>query len=720
MTKPLTTVVSLVALALSSWAAAPALADECPNAALRQGLSSALPDCRAYELVTPDSNHDVFGLSPGGRLSVDGSRFGYQTIDAPDHASSASAMNIVVAKRDPVTGWSGVSIAPPMKTPVGAFNAEQSFGVSPDLTSVFVNTDQPLTPEPPSGLNSFVGSPERGYHDLTKVGVPFFPLFNTYAGGNGMSWGNADFSKMVFVPAPPQLPIDPLSGYNTYYWSQETGLRLVGILPDGTPAPEGAGLPAGVLEAVSEDGSDILFLSGGKLYLRIDGSSTVEIGPQKIVSGVVHASDVAGVTPDGSKVIFTSFAALTADANTGPTHEGRDIYSYDVPSGHLTDLTPDSNPEDPEGAKVGNIVAATPDGAYLYFTAAGDLAAGHTAGHLSLYVWHEGRIDFLANADGIDTDLSPSGPSGFGVTPDGRHLLFASTKPLSSYDNADPVTGAPHREVYEATLGAGIECVSCRVDGTPPTAESVVPIYHAMGMGKIRVISDDGSRAFFESEDAVVPQATSGLRQVFEYSHGKVSPLTRVDGSETGAFLDTSASGDDVFLATYDELLPNPAGGDDAIYDARVGGGLPTASRETCSGDGCQGAATAALVLPVAATIDLTGNEASQTPVRPSAPARITVEKVKAIVGAGASLKVRVSGSGRLRLSGAGLQSKGSAASKAQTLTVRVLLTGAATKTLKARRAYRTIARLTFLASSGKSSTVMLPLTFTTSSRKGR
>ena len=122
----------------------------------------------------------------------------------------------------------------------------------------------------------------------------------------------------------------------------------------------------------------------------------------------------------------------------------------------------------------------------------------------------------------------------FYVTPDGQHTVFASTDSLTGYDNDDPVTGQPHAEVFESTLGAGIQCASCRPDGAPPTADSVLPFG---GVGATPVANTDGSRVFFQSTDAILPRTSNGLQKVFEYSNGKVSLLSPADGISNAEYL---------------------------------------------------------------------------------------------------------------------------------------------------------------------------------------
>jgi hypothetical protein len=716
---------ALVGALATAGAPAALAADACPNATLRIGASAALPECRAYELVSPDANHAALGLTPSGLSSTGGNSMIYQVIDAPDNAQSASTFNVVRATRDPARGWSGVSLAPPVKVPQGAFTSSKTWAFAKDFTTSFVISDQPLTSDAQTGANEFVGSNEKGYQLLTPIPTPVIGFVDIYP-PTDFSWGNSDFSNVYFNPAVAQLSSDPLPAGNTYAWSRSKGLRLVGILPDGTPAP-GASLSGGLLQPASEDGSHVLFRvadpndvdptdgSQNELYLRNDDAHTIDLGSITITGGDPTRSDATGITADGSTVLFSSRAELTGDANTGPSQQGRDLYKYDTASGHLSDLTVDAG--DVNGATVRNVLGVAADGSRIYFTADGNLAAGHTPGQRSLYVWHDGRIDFLANGDGINPDAS--GSSGFYTTPDGGSFLFASSDRLTDYDNFNPATNTRALEVYKATLGSGITCMSCRPDGSPPTSNSVVPVNHSIPGGPLRAMSDNGQHAFFQSADAILPQA-SGLQQVYENVDGKVLPLSRIQSPTPATFLDTSASGDDVFIATTDDLVPSKASGDLLVYDVRVGGGaaLPPGS---CSGSACHPEPTLAPALPTAASVTFAGPGNAGPPAARTAAATVSVAKVRSVKGAVASLTVKVPGRGRLTISGSGLQTKRSSLGKAQTVTIRLALTSSAATSLRKHRSFKTKAKVGFAGAGGQTSATTLSLTFkATSTRKGR
>ena len=631
MRKSLKSLMLLAALSLCSALGTPAAlgAESCPNEQLRvENNSTALPDCRGYELVSPDSNGATINREFGGLTSPDGNAMVYSAIDAPDSAKSGEALfNDVRATRDPAGGWSGVSLAPPVPSPVTGYFSFLSKGeaVSADLSSTFNITDQPLLGESAmSGSNVFVGRPDGSYRRLTPV-----PPTNI---NSELIVGNADFSHVYFHAATAQLPGDHEN--NLYSWTEADGLRLLGILPDGTPAPDAVIMPGNgpivdghVMSPISADATRALFVTDGKLYLRIGDTQTVEVsasqrsidpdpnpGPGLAPTAEFDAHILAGINASGSRVLFGARSELTNDANTGrsggvATDAGEDLYSYDVTSGHLTDLTVDTNPADAAtGANVQMVLGATPDGSSVYFTATGHLAEGAPAGHSSLYVWHEGAIAFVADASGLFAQVGClCGVPRFYVTPDGQHAVFSSTQSLTGYDNRDAVSSQPDAEIFEANFGAGVVCVSCRVDGTRPTASTTM---HKPGLGATSVISDDGWRVFFDSADAVVPQASSGVQQTFVYEGGKVSPLSRLGSSSPSTLLTATPSGNDVFFTTSDDPVPGPTAGDHAVFDARVDGGFPASTRHECSPDACRGpqSPAPALIAPASNSSSGAGN----------------------------------------------------------------------------------------------------------------
>ncbi len=76
------------------------------------------------------------------------------------------------------------------------------------------------------------------------------------------------------------------------------------------------------------------------------------------------------------------------------------------------------------------------------------------------------------------------------------------------------------------------------------------------------------------------------------------------DGSGSGGVPQVviSPSGKDIFFLTTDGLAPQDTDGAMDIYDARIGGGFPSAlaTEQPCSGDACQGPLTnpAPLLVP--------------------------------------------------------------------------------------------------------------------------
>jgi hypothetical protein len=569
-----------------------AAATACPNESSRVGLSANLPDCRAYEYATPGLNGATLGESAGGYAREDGTAVGFRTIDAPLNAQNSSVADFVVSKRGP-QGWETESVLPPVVEKIDGFNSSGFLWGSEDLTQEVVFTPQALAGNAsPAGLNMYLRRPDKTFVPITQVGAPYYPVIDVYQDPLGIAASKAigaskDFTHIFYQSVGKQLASDPVESENTYEWVNGT-LSLVGILPGPgqTPAPNGATLAvAGAAQhrllPFSDDGRKVIFTASGfpGLYLRIDAARTVEVSAsQRSVDPDPEPNATVqpvGITGDGSKVFFISKSELTNDADTGatqgsPNHRGADLYSYDVETEKLTDLTVDSKLADQEtGADVQRVVGTDPDGSFIYFVARGDLAPGGALGEENLYVEHEGEIDFIAPAAGMFLYPGPTSyePSMY-VTPDGHYAAFVSTGSLTGYENA----GQP--EIFKYTYKHNLVCVSCRPNDKPATG-AASPLVG-------RAVSDDGSRVFFQSSDAVLPQASNGRPNVYEYERGEVRLLSPGDGDSKVLLIDASGSGDDVFVDAHAELTPDEQGAVDAIYDVRVNADVAKATPVEC------------------------------------------------------------------------------------------------------------------------------------------
>jgi hypothetical protein len=599
--------------------APPSSGGGCPNESLRAGPSAPLPDCRAYEQVTPTekSNQDGEFVNAEGdyipQVSNNGDQAAYFSFGS--FSGSEAPNPFYLAKRG-TANWGSEGMIPPQSADhvdpiVGC--APQYSAYSPDLArgvleegfqsaGGFCGADEPpLVPGEPRGVqNLFLRDNATGTYQLINhppVGVtPADALFQG---------GSPDLRHVVFSePAP--LTADAAGGPMLYEWSAGD-LSLVGLIPapgatscsgSACIAAEGAELGgegaategfALVGRAVSEDGSRVFFNADGNLYLRT-GDTTREVDASQ-GPGPSGGGDFRAASEDGNSVLFTDPNQLTV----GSSPSGDDLYRYEVGSGRLTDLTPDAT--DSSGAAVQGVLGASNDASYVYFVANGVLttdpssegkvasegscAGGFNTEPCNLYLWHDGATTFIGKTVGID-NRNWNGAAATRVTPDGTELAFGSVESLTGYDNVDQITGKPDPEMYlyDAATNS-LRCISCNSRGARPMGESRISttkirlrnaepggraLFFSNNFSLARNLSDDGKRLFFESDEALTLADTDGKRDVYEFELVGSGTCT----TSTGAYV--TAAGGCIYLISTGEgqgssyFYEASANGDDVFF----------------------------------------------------------------------------------------------------------------------------------------------------------
>ena len=396
------------------------------------------------------------------------------------------------------------------------------------------------------------------------------------------------------------------------------------------PGPEafGTGMPKEIFPSVSTDGSHILMgtkdcngCTEEHLYMRVNDALTYDIA-----GGV--AVNYYGMTSDGTKVFFTSDQQLTEDDHD----TSDDLYMWseqgELKEEPLTRLSvggggqgdtdacaaPWTNKCDVEmvrGTQVTDYPIATDAGdVYFYSPEVLDQLENGVDGARNLYVYREGHVELV-------TTISVDGTGALSriqVSPDGAHAAFVTSAKLSAYENAG------FDEMYSFDPASGsVNCVSCIPSGEPPTTSIEASLSGFF-------MSDDG-RPFFGTTDALVAQDTNQGSDVYEYVEGRPQLISTGRGQifrrPTGriipiTLMGVSPNGVDVYIATYDTLVPQDENGAFLkFYDARTGGGFEfTPKLPPCeAADECHGAGSdppGAAVITSDGELGSTGN-ATQT-----------------------------------------------------------------------------------------------------------
>jgi hypothetical protein len=604
----------------------------CPNEQFRTSFSASLPDCRAYELVTPPNKAGAVPdpVEKGGGFlehnfaGIDGNRMAFQSEDV--FPGSKSGGRSYVATRGS-TAWSSENMFPSaiyhgFECPNTIFAKMYSTDLSKAIIELGGDPECDI-PEPelvagePKGVNNlYLRDNTNGSYQLINMAPP-----GVTGASAELLAASADLGHVLFREQAPLTP-DALGGVpNEYEWANGA-LRLLRMaLPDGTPV-------AGELKRLSHDGSRVFFTYAGGLYAQGAGR-TVQLDAAQ-AGGTGGGGSLVSVSADGSHAFVTDANRLTADSTAEPGKQ--DLYRYDFasPEGErLTDLTVDPG----EPANVQQVRGVSEDGSYVYFEADGVLpgtaanANGETAqaGQPNLYVWRGGRSTFIATQVSI---VEPTAEL-VQVTANGAFLALASTKRLTGYENVDANTGQRDSEIYlYSAADNALLCASCNPSGEPPTG----PV--ALEARAPRNVSDNG-QVFFDSTEALLPADTNGRPDVYEFEPGGVgscsdlagcvSLLSSGTGSRPTTFIEASPSGNDVFLLENQKLLPQDRQEElQTIYDVRVNGGIrePAAPRPCTTADACRTAPApqpSIFGVPASQTFSSAGN---LTPAAPPPPAK--------------------------------------------------------------------------------------------------
>jgi hypothetical protein len=624
---------SLFVVVMLAPAATPAAAAECPNEALRTGPSADLPDCRAYELVTPSnadgrvpeddlsladgaSNHTATELgSPDGNSYV--FLLGGEPLSELGEANGVQDVYETVRTKE---GWRTVR----RLTPSGA-QAELPIagGVSPDHQYSFVEIGGKGGGHEEGSLAA-EGSETSNY--LQRPDGSFEPIGVGSLGEEREAfaqWVTSEGTHIIFISglqAKQLEPTAPPTGTAAVYDRSANGpTHVVSLLPGNVTPSEGA-----VFQGASADGSVVAFKIGGEggvMYVRVNDASTVE------VTG--GGATFAGISTQGGSVFYV---------------RGGNIFDFDVASGQTRQVNSSGDAE---------VTHVSEDGSHVYFISPSLLdGAEGTAGENNLYVWDAATetVSFIATVAPSDVGFgvvaalnhwtarvvapesdttSEEGPGAdtSRTSVDGSVFAFQSSAKLTDYENNG------HTEIYRYdTRNRSLLCVSCNPSGEPATGNA--QFEDLTGEGPVSAISahiivhnlsDDGLKVFFETEEALVPRDRDENNDIYEWSaEGGTPSLTLISSGQTPVYRGefsgivpanklaaVTPNGDDVFFFATDALTPSSGlTGAPAIYDARVGGGFAeSAVTKSCSGDECQPAVEAPQIgVPSTETLGGSGN----------------------------------------------------------------------------------------------------------------
>jgi hypothetical protein len=607
----------------------------CDNEAVRaENNSLALPECRAYEMVSspgkegfPAKFQEHYGekvlfTARAGSIAGSGQA---NAISTSDYFTRRTASGWEVIPN--LSGPTGSIFAPPINVrwffELGAYYSVDLSSSIWMLQRTGAATSVTLELRKPDGLFTLIGN------------------------GNPISGNNCCFgTRPMLIDASDDLShsiygTSVLDLGNLNYYPSSWGPGVYEFVGTGNGDPlrvdiDNAGNPAAECNlgrdgydalgaSISDDGRVIAFainVGCGEpnrifgIWARVAGTTSFNVsasqcsrtvgdpgGPCNALSNATYQ----GAATDGSRIFFTTKQQLV----DGDVDQTDDLYACDIPSGTPTPigkanacaaLRQVSGAD--TGGDVADVVKISKDGSTVYLTARGVLAANEgtlgdtaVAGDRNLYIWHtdaehpDGQTRFVARLSDPGPDFETAQ-----ITGNNRFLLFVTATPLAGNDTDE----AKDVYRYDADSGllirvsTGLSGVGGNGDGfnalTSGPESAFLPLKDRYAA---TAVSEDGQKVVFVTDEPLSPLDGNKAPDVYLWTPAGVSLVTTgsVEGAASGAAY-ISESGRDIFFHTRAALSPADPDVSSDVYDARIGGGFSFA-KSSCAGEACQSPAPA-------------------------------------------------------------------------------------------------------------------------------
>jgi hypothetical protein len=530
-----------------------------------QNPPHALPDKRAYEMVTPvfkdggligdTFNGTVPDISEAGTRLIALSSVCFENAESCTELRSLKVGEPFEFTRE-ATGWVATALAPPSST--DGPNEPWLYSAT-DGTALFTDPTGPLEED-----EWYAGEQAGTQGSFQRIG-PAEPPGSTTTGpfAEFAMLATADLSNVVWTQAEDYWPFGATTGRTSLYEyatsDKVSRLLLVAveggegsdtlIPPCGAHGREGSSLNSTQSgsatggftpwNALSNDGRMVFFeVPCRGVYARVDGE-TPEAHTIKLSSGTGEVppgeADFEGASEDGSVAYFKEGERLYESLCT------KDCQALGEERA-VTDITAGSpKPE------LQSVLATSADGSHAYFMANGVLTesvnrrgakaqpgncrvvdVSEGAGTCNLYVYERderypaGHVAFISSVPGADLYFSLPENRHANVTPDGKFLVFESYGALTSDDTRTLAVGEEAAQIFRydaeteelSRVSVGEE--GFNDDGNADTGDASI-VWAAEGSqhaGPARgdpTMSDNGEYIFFQSPIALTPHAVNDV-----------------------------------------------------------------------------------------------------------------------------------------------------------------------------------------------------------------